>query len=281
MLRARAAPTSWSWSTRTTSTRLCCSRDGPPIAWASTIACSARGSWGPRATGGMPLYKYVANRVLTRRTGFAAQALRIPHRVPRVLPRVLEGAAAPRELRRFRVRQSGARPLAPVRVGEVTCPTKYFPEASSINFRSAVFTDSASRGRRSVRATRLHRWGVPSAAGSLGAELVAGSASRPSLGCIYSESRVGDYRNHQGVRQLLGPRSIWNTGEAEAIGPIVNEVDGIRMIPPADDEVPLGHVNLAVASERESPAINWSRSFIDRRLKSTIKSGSSAWPSWL
>ena len=52
-----------------------------------------------------------------------------------------------------------------------------------------------------------------------------------------------------GVRQLLGPRSIWNTGEAEAIGPIVNEVDGIRMIPPADDEVPLGHVNLAVASE--------------------------------
>ncbi len=70
-----------------------------------------------------------------------------------------------------------------------------------------------------------------------------------------------------GVRQLLGPRSIWNTGEAEGIGPIVNEVDGIRMIPPADDEVPLGHVNLAVASERESPAINWLRSFIDRRLE--------------
>ena len=39
------------------------------------------------------------------------------------------------------------------------------------------------------------------------------------------------------------------------------------MIPPADDELALGHVNLGVASERESPAINWMRSFIDRRLE--------------
>jgi hypothetical protein len=44
------------------------------------------------------------------------------------------------------------------RIGEISCPTKYFPEASSINFRRSVVYGLG------VLATaakfRLHRWGV-------------------------------------------------------------------------------------------------------------------------
>lgn len=44
------------------------------------------------------------------------------------------------------------------RIGEISCPTKYFPEASSINFRRSVIYGLG------VLATaaqyRLHRWGL-------------------------------------------------------------------------------------------------------------------------
>ena len=47
----------------------------------------------------------------------------------------------------------------------------------------------------------------------------------------------------------------------------MSEVDGIRMIPPADDEVPLGHLNLTVAAAEQTPATNRFRSFVDRHLE--------------
>jgi hypothetical protein len=44
------------------------------------------------------------------------------------------------------------------RIGEISCPAKYFPEASSINFRRSMVYGMG------VLATavsyRLHRWGV-------------------------------------------------------------------------------------------------------------------------
>jgi hypothetical protein len=44
------------------------------------------------------------------------------------------------------------------RIGEISCPTKYFPEASSINFRRSVVYGLG------VLATavpyRLHKWGL-------------------------------------------------------------------------------------------------------------------------
>jgi len=44
------------------------------------------------------------------------------------------------------------------RIGEISCPTRYFPEASSINFsRSVVY--GLGVVRTSI-AFRLHKWGV-------------------------------------------------------------------------------------------------------------------------
>jgi hypothetical protein len=44
------------------------------------------------------------------------------------------------------------------RVGEISCPTKYFPEASSINFqRSVIYGFGVIR---TALQFRLHRWGL-------------------------------------------------------------------------------------------------------------------------
>ena len=44
------------------------------------------------------------------------------------------------------------------RIGEISCPTKYFPEASSINFKSSVIYGLGVLG--TAMAYRLHVWGV-------------------------------------------------------------------------------------------------------------------------
>lgn len=92
--------------------------------------------------GGMPLYKYVANRFLTLvenillghklseyHTGYRAFSREILESLPldansddfvfdnQMLAQIVWGG---------------------YRIGEVSCPTKYFPEASSINFRRSV-----------------------------------------------------------------------------------------------------------------------------------------------
>jgi glycosyltransferase involved in cell wall biosynthesis len=92
--------------------------------------------------GGMPLYKYVANRALTAfqnllmgtklsefHTGYRAYRADVLRRLPLLADsddfvfdnEILAQVAA-----------------AGFSIGEISCPTKYFPEASSINFRRSL-----------------------------------------------------------------------------------------------------------------------------------------------
>ncbi len=92
--------------------------------------------------GGMPRYKYLANRFLT-----AYQNLLLKHKLSeyhtgyRAFSReVLETLPLEENSNDF---VFDNQMLAQVihfgfRIGEVTCPTRYFPEASSINFRRSV-----------------------------------------------------------------------------------------------------------------------------------------------
>ena len=114
--------------------------------------------------GGMPLYKYVANRALTfaenvllgaklseYHTGYRAFSRRVLDTLP-----LHEGSDD------FVFdNQMLAQAIAfGFRIGEISCPTKYFPEASSIGFRRSVVygfgvLETALR-------FRLHRWGLRS-----------------------------------------------------------------------------------------------------------------------
>jgi glycosyltransferase involved in cell wall biosynthesis len=98
---------------------------------------------GARATrGGMPLYKYVSNRALTffqnllmgaklseYHTGYRAFTRAVLETVP--LARNSDDFV-------FDAQMLSQILYAGFRVGEVTCPAKYFPEASSINFPRSV-----------------------------------------------------------------------------------------------------------------------------------------------
>jgi glycosyltransferase involved in cell wall biosynthesis len=92
--------------------------------------------------GGMPLYKYLANRVLTLvenlligqklseyHTGYRAYSREVLARIP--FDRNSDDFVFDNE---FVVQCH----LARFRIGEISVPTKYFPEASSINFRRSV-----------------------------------------------------------------------------------------------------------------------------------------------
>jgi glycosyltransferase involved in cell wall biosynthesis len=112
--------------------------------------------------GGMPRYKYVANRVLTLvenillgvklseyHTGYRAFSRRVLQTLP------LEEASDDFVFDNQVLAQSVAFGFS---IGEISCPTKYFPEGSSISFRRSV------RYGFGVLATairyRLHRWGL-------------------------------------------------------------------------------------------------------------------------
>ncbi len=110
--------------------------------------------------GGMPPYKYVANRALT-----LAQNLLLAHKLSeyhtgyRGFTRaVLEALPLARNSDDF---VFDNQMLAQViykrfRVGEISCPTKYFPEGSSINFRrSVVYGLGVLRTSMSFRLARL------------------------------------------------------------------------------------------------------------------------------
>ena len=93
--------------------------------------------------GGMPLWKYVANRVLTFAENIllGRQAFRIPHRLPRLFARTSRTPAARRPTRtilcsttRCWRRFFGSATPSPRSVAR----RKYFDEASSINFRRSV-----------------------------------------------------------------------------------------------------------------------------------------------
>jgi glycosyltransferase involved in cell wall biosynthesis len=97
---------------------------------------------GTARSGGMPRYKYVANRVLTLwqnlflgaklseyHTGYRAFSRRVLETLP-----LLENS----DDFVFDNETLAQCVYFGFRIGEVSCPTKYFPEASSINFRRSV-----------------------------------------------------------------------------------------------------------------------------------------------
>lgn len=113
-------------------------------------------------SGGMPFHKYCMNRILTLleniiiwqhlseyHTGYRAYSRKVLEAIP--FDKNDDGFVFDNQL------------LAQVfyagfRVGEISCPTKYFSEASSINFRNGVFY---SLGVLKVALDyRLHSWGL-------------------------------------------------------------------------------------------------------------------------
>ena len=112
--------------------------------------------------GGMPRYKYFANRILTAfenillgaklseyHTGFRAFSREVLETLP---------LDANSDDFVFDNQMLAQAVIFGFRIGEISCPTKYFTEASSINFRRSVIYGLG------VVATslqfRLHRWGL-------------------------------------------------------------------------------------------------------------------------
>ena len=112
--------------------------------------------------GGMPIYKYISNRLLTAlenillgiklseyHTGYRAFTRTVLEALP------LQEASDDFVFDNQMLAQAAAFGF---RIGEISCPTKYFPEASSINFgRSVVYGFGVLL---TALRFRLHRWGV-------------------------------------------------------------------------------------------------------------------------
>jgi glycosyltransferase involved in cell wall biosynthesis len=112
--------------------------------------------------GGMPLYKYLANRALTLmqnllvgqklseyHTGYRAWSRRVLETLP--LLRCSDDFVFDNQMLVQAID-------AGFRIGEISCPTKYFPEASSINFeRSVIYGLGVLRTSVDFR---LHRMGL-------------------------------------------------------------------------------------------------------------------------
>lgn len=112
--------------------------------------------------GGMPMYKFIANRFLTLfqnimmnqklaeyHTGYRAFSKKVLETLP--LENNSDDFVFDNEM-------LGQITMAGYTIGEVTCPTKYFKEASSINFKRSV---KYGLGVLRVSVTyRLHRWGL-------------------------------------------------------------------------------------------------------------------------
>lgn len=112
--------------------------------------------------GGMPLYKYVANRVLTLlenwlvghklseyHTGYRAWSRTVLEALP------LDACSDDFVFDNQMLIQAIGRDF---RIGEISCPTRYFAEASSINFKRSVVYGLGVLG--TALAFRLHRWGL-------------------------------------------------------------------------------------------------------------------------
>jgi glycosyltransferase involved in cell wall biosynthesis len=97
---------------------------------------------GTALAGGMPLYKYIANRALTLIQNFLlGHKLSEYHTGYRGFKRsVIEALPLERNLDDFVFdKQMLTQAIYKAfRVGEISCPTSYFPEASSISFRRSV-----------------------------------------------------------------------------------------------------------------------------------------------
>jgi glycosyltransferase involved in cell wall biosynthesis len=113
-------------------------------------------------SGGMPIYKYVSNRILTFIENLLLnQKLSEYHTGYRAYSRkALEAVDYHRNSDDFvfdnqilvQMQHKG------LRFGEISCPTKYFPEASSINFRRSVVYGLGVL--HTALRYRLHRWGL-------------------------------------------------------------------------------------------------------------------------
>jgi glycosyltransferase involved in cell wall biosynthesis len=131
---------------------------------------------------GMPLYKYIANRALTLienlllgsklsefHTGYRAFSREVLERLP--LHANSDDFAFDNEMLAQAVHFNYS-------VGEISCPTRYFEEASSINFRRSVVYGFGVLWT-AVR-FRLQKWGLATF------RIFSGDASRTSAG-YYSE----------------------------------------------------------------------------------------------
>jgi glycosyltransferase involved in cell wall biosynthesis len=112
--------------------------------------------------GGMPVWKYVANRALTLvqnlllgqklseyHTGYRAWSRRVLETLP--LQQCSEDFV-------FDNQMLAQTTYLGFRIGEISCPTRYFPEASSINFqRSVVYGIGVLKTSLQFR---LQRWGL-------------------------------------------------------------------------------------------------------------------------
>jgi glycosyltransferase involved in cell wall biosynthesis len=136
--------------------------------------------------GGMPFYKYVANRFLTAfqnvflgvklseyHTGFRAFSRELLETLP-----LLENS----DDFVFDNQMIAQAVMFGFRIGEISCPTKYFEEASSINFRRSM------KYGLGVLATTLsfvaHKWGIKRAPRY-------GKSGRRVTQQYYSQSKVG------------------------------------------------------------------------------------------
>jgi glycosyltransferase involved in cell wall biosynthesis len=112
--------------------------------------------------GGMPLYKYIANRFLTAienillgiklseyHTGYRAFTRTVLEKLP------LEECSDDFVFDNQMIAQAVAFGF---NIGEISCPTKYFAEASSINFRRSVKYGFGVLG--TAARFRLHKWGL-------------------------------------------------------------------------------------------------------------------------
>ena len=106
------------------------------------VVLASRIIGGTALRGGMPIYKYIANRFLTAfenlflgaklseyHTGYRAFSRKVLTELP-----LLENS----DDFVFDNQILAQCVYFGFRIGEVSCPTKYFPEASSINFRRSV-----------------------------------------------------------------------------------------------------------------------------------------------
>jgi glycosyltransferase involved in cell wall biosynthesis len=97
---------------------------------------------GKAIQGGMPLYKYINNRLLTlMQNMLMSQKLSEYHTGYRAFSRkVLETIALDENSNDFVFDNQMLSQIlyAGFRVGEITCPAKYFPEASSINLSRSI-----------------------------------------------------------------------------------------------------------------------------------------------
>jgi glycosyltransferase involved in cell wall biosynthesis len=126
------------------------------------VALASRILGGGALRGGMPRYKYVANRALTTfqnivmgahlseyHTGYRAYSKELLNSLP--LERNSDDFVFDNQILAQAI-------LLGARIGEISCPTRYFPEASSINFRrSSIYGLGVLK---TAMEFRLAKWGL-------------------------------------------------------------------------------------------------------------------------